>query len=169
LINQMRFLARDELPAKQAIPLGPLVEEAFQEAQKHQASRSSKLQLDSLKQPVIVDGDRSALKHALAEILLNAIQANPADAKVDVQATFNPSTDGNSRVVIEVRDNGTGFSAEAAQRAAEPFFTTRNVGLGLGLTVCRRIVELHQGRLEFQAPQPGQPGIVRISLPSSPA
>ena len=50
-----------------------------------------------------------------------------------------------------------------------PFFTTRNVGLGLGLTVSQKIIETHRGRLEIVPPQTGQHGIVRVSLPLEPA
>jgi nitrogen fixation/metabolism regulation signal transduction histidine kinase len=49
-----------------------------------------------------------------------------------------------------------------------PFFTTRNVGLGLGLTVSRKIIETHHGRLEIVPPQSGQSGVVRVSLPLEP-
>ena len=64
-----------------------------------------------------------------------------------------------------MQDNGSGFSPEAAQKAAAPFFTTRNVGLGLGLTVTRKIVETHHGKLEIVSPKSGHAGVVRISLP----
>ena len=66
---------------------------------------------------------------------------------------------------IEVQDNGTGFTSEAAQKAPAPFFTTRNVGLGLGLTVSRKIIETHHGKLEIVSPKSGQAGVVRICLP----
>jgi len=66
---------------------------------------------------------------------------------------------------IEVRDPGAGFAPDDAQRATTPFYTTRQVGLGLGLTVCRKIIETHQGKLEVVAPDSGQPGCVRIFLP----
>jgi nitrogen fixation/metabolism regulation signal transduction histidine kinase len=67
---------------------------------------------------------------------------------------------------IEVQDNGSGFSDEAAQKAPSPFFTTRNVGLGLGLTVSRKIIETHNGKLEIVQPKAGHSGIIRISLPT---
>ena len=73
--------------------------------------------------------------------------------------------DGSAELQVEVRDAGGGFTAEAAKRAAEPFFTTRNVGLGIGLTVSRRIIESHHGRLDIPAPQAGSSGLVRIFLP----
>jgi C4-dicarboxylate-specific signal transduction histidine kinase len=64
-----------------------------------------------------------------------------------------------------VRDNGAGFEPEAAQKAFAPFYTTRNVGLGLGLTVSRKIIETHHGRLEIVSPKTGEAGVVRIRLP----
>jgi nitrogen fixation/metabolism regulation signal transduction histidine kinase len=64
-----------------------------------------------------------------------------------------------------VQDNGAGFTPEAVQKASAPFFTTRNVGLGLGLTVSRKIIETHLGKLEIIAPKTGHTGLVRISLP----
>jgi nitrogen fixation/metabolism regulation signal transduction histidine kinase len=51
------------------------------------------------------------------------------------------------------------------RRAAEPFYSTRNVGLGIGLTVTRKIIESHHGRLEIPANLSGTSGVVRIALP----
>ncbi len=70
-----------------------------------------------------------------------------------------------SGLQIEIEDNGEGFSAEAAQKAPAPFYTTRNVGLGLGLAVSRKIIESHHGRLEIPPPRPGLHGVVRVMLP----
>jgi signal transduction histidine kinase len=164
LVNQMRFLARDSLLTHDAFPIAPLIEEAYQEACKHQSSQSAQLRYDSASKPIIVNGDRVALKHALAEVMLNALQANPADAKIGVHLETDSNGHGPA-VRIEVQDNGDGFTSEAAQKAPAPFFTTRNVGLGLGLTVSRKIIETHHGKLEIVPPQTGHAGIVRISLP----
>ena len=53
-------------------------------------------------------------------------------------------------LALRVRDNGKGFALEAAGRATEPFFTTRSTGVGLGLTIARRVIEAHHGRLEIR-------------------
>jgi signal transduction histidine kinase/DNA-binding NarL/FixJ family response regulator len=164
LINQMRFLARDSLTSLEAFPLTPLIQEAYDEARKHQPSKTAKLKYDNGGKPVIVSGDRAALKHALTEVMINALQANPSDAKIGVHLQTGEQA-GPSDLLIEVEDNGTGFSPEAIQRAPAPFFTTRNVGLGLGLTVTRKIIETHRGRLEIVPPKAGHSGVVRISLP----
>lgn len=165
LINQMRFLARDSLVTQEVFPLGPLIEEAYQEACKHQPVKSSQLRYDNANKPIVVNGDRAALKHALAEVMLNALQANPTDPKIGVRLHTDTNGKGNAALQIEVQDNGSGFSPEAMQKAPAPFFTTRNVGLGLGLTVSRKIVETHHGKLEIVDPKTGHAGIIRISLP----
>jgi signal transduction histidine kinase/DNA-binding NarL/FixJ family response regulator len=165
LINQMRFLAREPLISPDAFPIGPLLEEAFQEARKYQPVKAAQLKYESGGSPLTLTGDRAALKHAFAEVLLNALQANPAEPKIGVRLHPDPTANGKGGVQIEVQDNGSGFTVEAAEKAPAPFFTTRNVGLGLGLTVSRKIIETHHGKLEIMTPQLGHSGIVRISLP----
>ncbi len=165
LINQMRFLARDEVASKEAFPLGQLIEDAYQEAKKHLPAKSAHLKYENGKQPIIVAGDRAALKHALSEVMLNALQANPSDATVEVRTESDPCVNGASGVRIEVQDHGSGFTAEAALRVPSPFYTTRNVGLGLGLTVTRKIIETHHGQLHIVTPEAGKAGVVQISLP----
>jgi signal transduction histidine kinase/CheY-like chemotaxis protein len=165
LINQMRFLARDTLGVAQAFPVTPLIREAYEEARKHQPVKAAQFNCEAEDTPIIMTGDRAALKHALTEVILNALQANPSDPKIGVRLHTDANGNGMQGVQIEVQDNGTGFTAEAAQKAPAPFYTTRNVGLGLGLTVTRKIIETHHGKLEIVPPKSGQPGIVRISLP----
>jgi signal transduction histidine kinase len=165
LINQMRFLARDALISNEAFALAPLLEEAYQEARKYQPARSGQLKYDSSKTPIVLTGDRAALKHALAEVMLNALQANPSDPKIGVRLESDLNGSIGQGLQIEVQDNGTGFTPEAAEKASSPFFTTRNVGLGLGLTVSRKIIETHHGKLEIVPPKTGHAGVVRISLP----
>jgi len=169
LTSQMRYLARDSVVSKEAVPLSQLIDEAFKEARTYQPVKSPKLDFIVGSHPIILMGDRAALKYALTEVMLNAIQANTSDAKVGVRAHTDNDSQGSGWVHIDITDNGSGFTAEAAQRVPSPFFTTRTVGLGLGLCVTRRILETHQGRLSLLAGATGQPGTVRISLPLTPS
>jgi len=164
LTSQMRFLAQDSVVSADAFPVAPLIEEAFQEARKYQPVKAAQLKYETGSKPIIVTGNRAALKHALAEVMLNALQANPEEPKIGVRLNADMDN-GKHGLHIEVQDNGSGFSPEAVKKAVVPFFTTRNVGLGLGLTVTRKIVETHHGRLEIVSPKTGHAGVVRISLP----
>jgi len=180
LLNQMRFLARESAASHETFPLAPLIEESYLEAKKHHSAKSSELKYDKGNQAIVIEGDRAALKHALAEVMLNALQANSADGQVSVQTRISGEANGNGTsadgkksghegVFIEIQDNGSGFTADAMQKVPEPFFTTRNVGLGLGLTVSQKIIETHHGRLEIVNPTLGESGLVRISLPAETA
>lgn len=165
LINQMRYLARDSVATTESIPVGTLIEEAYQEARKYHPSKTSQLKYDNAGKPVFVQGDRAALKYALTEVLINAMQANPTDPKVGVRLEAGPNGDTAAGLQIEIQDNGGGFTSEAMQKAVAPFYGTRNVGLGLGLTVTRKILETHHGKLEIVPAATGQAGVVRLSLP----
>ena len=164
LINQMRFLARDTVLSKEAFPLALLIDDAFNEAQKHQPVKTTR-KPESGSPPIILAGDRSALKHALAEIILNGLQANPTEAKIGIRTLTEAVPGGGQWVHVDIQDNGAGFPPEAAKKALDPFFTTRNVGLGLGLTVAHKIIETHHGKLVIGGPKNGEHGVVRISLP----
>jgi nitrogen fixation/metabolism regulation signal transduction histidine kinase len=166
----MRFLARDERSEPAAFPIEPLLRESFQEACRHVPTDNAGWTCENGGgEPLIVTGDRTSLKHALAEIMLNALQANPREPKVRARLQLVSDKQNSPHIQIEIEDNGEGFSADAAQKVPTPFFTTRSVGLGLGLTVSRKIVETHRGRLEIPPPKPGQHGLVRVLLPASPS
>ena len=161
LINQMRFLAREGHIESGSFPVEKLVEDAYQEAMRQQPVEGAQLKIEPGDRSFNITGDRAALKHALSEIMLNALQANPKAPHIGVRFQSSGST-GDRAVTIEVQDNGAGFSAEAAKKVPSAFFTTRNVGLGLGLTVSQKIIETHHGKLEI-VPSPS--GLVRVSLP----
>jgi len=165
LARQMQFLARDGLRRLESVPLAQLIEEAFQEAHTQNPRGSAHLQYNSGGQPLSITADRAGLRHALAEVLLNALQANSADQPIEVVSEQETHEDGSRWVRIEVRDAGSGFDEETAKHATEPFYSTRTVGLGLGLTVTRKILELHRGRLEVCRATANTPSTVRISLP----
>jgi signal transduction histidine kinase/DNA-binding NarL/FixJ family response regulator len=167
LVNQMRYLARDRTEFVEPVQVKQLIEEAFREARTYHPASTVLLHFDS-KESLIVPCDRVGLKHAFAEILLNALQANTQSCQVQVRSKSEVDSTGARWVRIEVSDSGAGFTPEAADKVPKPFFTTRNVGLGLGLAVTDKIIQTHHGKLEIPPPQAGQPGVVRVTLPLDP-
>jgi signal transduction histidine kinase len=153
----------------ESVPVKQLIEEAFREARAYHPSTTVLLQFESSGEPFSVSCDRQGLQHAFAEIILNALQANTQSCQVHVRARTETDSSGSRWAQIEVQDSGAGFSPEAAGKASEPFFTTRKVGLGLGLAVTHKIIQTHSGKMEIPAPRLGSPGLVRISLPLGPA
>ena len=165
LANQMAFLAREwQADFRESVNIADLIVEAFHDAHTfHPGKKIAQLSFNKDLAPWKVAGDHAALRHAFSEIILNALQANPDDPNVSVK--LHEDLTGEHRLDVEVRDTGKGFTTEAASRAPEPFFSTRTVGLGIGLTVSRKIIESHRGTIEIAPSHSGESGLVRISLP----
>jgi len=141
-----------------------MIVEAFHEAHTfHPGKKVAQLSFNKKSAPWKVKADQKALRHAFSEIMLNALQASPENPVVSVN--LEEGKNGERTLTVEVHDRGKGFTTETAQRAPEPFFSTRNVGLGIGLTVSRRIIESHRGRMDISASAEGQHGVVRVLLP----
>ncbi|MGA2747393.1 MAG: ATP-binding protein [Verrucomicrobiota bacterium] len=169
LVDQMRFLARDHIGRLESVPVKQLIEEALRQARAYHPATTVLLQYESSGEPLTLSCDRQGLQHAFTEIILNALQAGAPSCQIQVRTRSETDANGSRWARIEVQDSGGGFSAEAAGKASEPFYTTRKVGLGLGLAVTNKIIQTHSGKMEIPAPRGGSPGVVRVSLPLGPA
>jgi len=167
LANQMMFLARGKTDFGDQIRVNELIDEAFREAYLYHNGKPPDFNIAADMERLTVAGDQKALRHAFSEVLLNALQATQGESKKIAVSISSTGGNGHRGVNVEIRDSGAGFTAETARRAPEPFFSTRNVGLGLGLTVTRKIIEDHKGRVEIATPASKGSGVVRITLPLS--
>ena len=165
LTQQMTFLSRDwDGKSGDTVKLTDLIESAYQDANNYQPGKQQiALKMDKAKAPWKVTGDTKALRHAFSELLLNALQANPDNPLITVRIAEAPSS-GKPGVTVEFQDTGTGFPQDVADKIGEPFHSTRSVGLGLGLTVSRKIIESHRGVIEIPHPDKS-PCVVRVTLP----
>ncbi len=165
LTQQMNFLSRDwDGKAGDSIRLTDLIEDACNDASSYQSSKGKvTLNMDKAKSPWKIAGDTKALRHAFSELLINALQANPENPTITIRMTETPSS-GKPGIAVEFQDTGTGFSRDVADKIGEPFQSTRSVGLGLGLSVSRKIIESHRGSIEIPHPDKS-PGIIRVTLP----
>jgi len=91
--------------------------------------------------------DQQAIGQVLRNLFDNALSASPTEARIQV-AWSDTMLGTKKAIVMTVRDNGPGLSAEEKQRIFEPFFTTKVHGTGLGMAISKRIVESHGGRIE---------------------
>ncbi|WP_126727677.1 hybrid sensor histidine kinase/response regulator [Tautonia sociabilis] len=106
----------------------------------------------------------------LVQVFRNILENALAAASPPVAITIECRTDeieGRDALRVSIRDNGPGLSPEQAERIFEPFFTTKARGTGLGMAICRRIVEAHGGRIAVGPP--GGPGAeIILTLPREP-
>ncbi len=162
LSNQLLFLTRDDTPRHEPIPAQKLIEDAFSDAQTLYGLDGRHLEIDNTAGPLIFDGNRASLLHALSETLLNALQSSPADSAVSIHVGTQKDAD-TTWAKMQIVDRGPGFTPDLATKAVNPFFSTRTVGPGLGLTVAKKIIENHHGRLDLVTGE--KRGEVTIFLP----
>jgi signal transduction histidine kinase len=105
--------------------------------------------------PLVVDADAAQLRQVTLNLLLNALDAVPNGGSIWVEVTLDrraesepePIDQNQPRVRLKVSDNGRGLLALDRDRIYEPFFSTKETGLGLGLAITQRIVRAHGGQL----------------------
>jgi len=105
--------------------------------------------------------DTAQIEQALINLLKNARESGSATGAIELAVQIAPPG-----FAIEVRDRGPGFTQAALENALVPFYSTKETGTGLGLTLCREIVEAHGGRLRL-ANREGGGAIVTLFLPES--
>jgi two-component system, NtrC family, sensor histidine kinase HydH len=111
---------------------------------------------------VMIDIDPEQVQQVLVNLLLNAIDALPAGGAVTVSAE---QPEGGA-VTVSVRDNGSGIAAGVRERLFQPFVTGKADGVGLGLSICKRLVEAHGGSISA-GDAPGGGTVVRFTLPAT--
>ncbi|PYM65878.1 MAG: hypothetical protein DMD79_03950 [Candidatus Rokuibacteriota bacterium] len=166
IVKNFLALARHRAPERGRVAIGPLVQEAIE-------LLAYPLRVDSVEVVVDLAPDLPALwadGHQLHQVLVNlitnahhALRGAPAPRRLTLTASADP---GQSRVAIEVADTGPGIPPEVLSRLFEPFFTTKppGQGTGLGLSLCRGIVEEHAGSITVESGV-GQGARFRIELP----
>jgi signal transduction histidine kinase len=113
--------------------------------------------------PLTIYANRNEIKQVIWNIVLNAIQAMPNGGRLEIKA-FPYIRRGQNGIAVEVGDTGVGIEKENIPKIFEPFYTTREVGTGLGLAVVQRIVEGYKGAIEIES-EKGERTLCKVWLP----
>ena len=113
-------------------------------------------------QPVM--GDRIQLQQVLLNLIMNGVEAMREVTERARELTVSSTLAEPSSVLVAVKDTGAGLDPAVAERMFQPFFTTKPDGLGMGLAICRSIVETHGGRL-WAAPRGPHGADIRFTIP----
>ena len=114
-----------------------------------------------------VQGDQVQLQQVLLNLIINAIEAM-RDVGEEERELLISSRNEPDGISVEVRDSGPGFAPADIERVFEAFYTTKPSGLGLGLSICRSIIEAHNGQL-WVSPNVPRGAIFRFIAPAHPA
>jgi signal transduction histidine kinase len=109
-------------------------------------------------------GDRVQLQQVLLNLIMNGVEAMSGVTERTRELTVSSTLAEPGKLLISVEDTGAGLDPTVAQRIFEPFFTTKSEGLGMGLSICRSIVEGHRGRL-WASPRAPHGTAVHFTIP----
>ena len=165
VIKGIRAMCRSGTTKQEPVDVDGLVQKVVALAEAEIKRKAIRLTLDfSGKTGLEVKGSEVQLQQVVQNVLLNAIEAMGTAANGDqaLRVTSREASDGNA--VIEIEDTGPGIAPDNMDKIFDPFFTTKAEGMGLGLPICRSIVEAHGGKLTVANRSP-RGAIVQIAIP----
>ena len=113
-----------------------------------------------------VRANRVQLQQVLLNLIINGVDSMAEKDEPRVLSIKSRASEGG-RVVVSVADTGTGIKPQDADRIFNPLFTTKSDGMGMGLSICRAIIEAHEGRLSF-VPNNPRGAVFQFTLPANP-
>lgn len=164
LVNDLLAYARPIAPEPGLVDVRNLVMHAVELAAGGSRDISQiELELDLEREVDPVEGDEALLRHALINIVDNALQAMPMGGTLSITCR-NTTVDGRPSVAVDFHDTGEGMDTLVRSKARDPFFTTRQTGTGLGLAIVDRVARVHGGRVEIES-RHGQGSTVSFVVP----
>jgi nitrogen fixation/metabolism regulation signal transduction histidine kinase len=157
IASEFSLLGRENLPDLEMLDAGALL----QEVRSLYPSPDGRFTVEVEADPSLpIWGSRSALMKVLTNLVENARQAMSEQGTVVLRAER-----GDSRAVLEIVDEGPGIADEVEDRLFEPYFSTKSTGTGLGLVICRNLMEKMGGQITLGNRPDGRGAIARLSLP----
>lgn len=164
--DRIRDLVKKTPAGLESVDLNQAIREVIEmtrtEASRHRVSVA--IDLAAMLPPV--NGDRVQIQQVVLNLTMNAIEALSGVSEGPRELEIRTSFDDGAVVLVSVRDSGPGFAPRVREHLFEMFNTTKPNGLGLGLAICRSIVDVHGGRL-WAEPQEPRGAAFHFTIPSS--
>ncbi|MGF6856918.1 trifunctional serine/threonine-protein kinase/ATP-binding protein/sensor histidine kinase [Paraburkholderia sp. CI3] len=154
VIGRIRELIRKAPPRKERMDLNEAIREVIELTRGEATKRGASVQTQLAGGLPHIEGDRVQLQQVLLNLLINAIEAMSGVNDGARELIVTTGTADAGCVLVAVLDSGPGFAADRAEHVFAPFYTTKSAGLGMGLSICRSIIEAHGGRLWASANVP---------------
>jgi len=147
VISRMRALVRKAPSRKDQLDINETIREVIALTRNELHRNGTSLQTQLADGLPLVPGDRIQLQQVMLNLILNAVEAMSGSDKGSRELLISTEEDGTNRVRIAVRDWGPGLKPESVDRLFDAFYTTKPGGMGMGLSICRSIIEAHGGRV----------------------
>jgi PAS domain S-box-containing protein len=147
VIRRVRALANKNDIEKAPLDVNDVVREVIALVQPQLLSHQASLRIELAPALPMIFGDRIQLQQLMINLMMNGIEAMQCVKERPCELVIRSAQDETQQVLVSVEDGGVGIPAENADRLFNAFFTTKSGGMGMGLSICRSIVEAHGGRL----------------------
>jgi PAS domain S-box-containing protein len=164
VIRGLRALAKKSGPQLARLDIDDIIREVLALTTGELRRNGVALQTDLTAGDRLVLGDRVQLQQVLLNLIMNGVDAMRGVTERTRELMVSSTLADADSVLVSVEDTGAGLEPAVAQRLFEPFFTTKPEGLGMGLSICRSIVEGHRGRM-WASPRAPHGAAIRFTVP----
>jgi PAS domain S-box-containing protein len=154
VIGRIRELIKKAPPRKEGVDMNAAIGEVIELTRGEAAKNGASVQTALGEGLPLVEGDRVQLQQVVLNLIVNAVQAMGEVAEGPRELFITTAPAEPNGVLVVVKDSGPGLDPESLERLFDPFYTTKPGGLGMGLSICRSIIEAHGGRLWVTANLP---------------
>lgn len=163
VLSRIRALFKKEAPAKDWLDINEVIHELTTFLHDDAMRRRIVIRTDLVPGLAKVKADRVQLQQVVLNLMMNGMDAMAETSDRAKELLISARSD-ESEILVRVEDSGVGLDPEAAEKIFNPFFTTKQHGIGMGLSISRSIIESHEGRL-WAAPRPSGGAIFQFTLP----
>jgi C4-dicarboxylate-specific signal transduction histidine kinase len=166
VIGRLRALSRKAPPLKDSLSINEAVLDVIALTRGEVVKNGISLRTELAEGLPRIHADRVQLQQVILNLIINAVEAMSGVGEGLRELVIGTEVDESRGVAVTVRDSGPGLNSESLERVFEPFYTTKPHGMGMGLSICRTIVEAHGGRI--WASRPAWPGAaLQFALPAA--
>jgi PAS domain S-box-containing protein len=166
IIDRIRSMAVRGSPQRVPLQINDVIDEALRLLRHEFTAQGIQLRVDAAADLPPIHADRVQLQQVLVNLCVNALQAmTKADTPQRALRLRSCRSEAHDGIQIQVEDSGPGVPSERRQQVFDPLFTTRPGGMGMGLRICRSIIEAHGGTIHVSACSEGQGAVFCFDLP----
>jgi len=167
VIRRIRALAKKTDTKMEPLDLNEVLSEALTFVQHELISSRVALRVEYASALPVILADRVQLQQVILNLVINGIEAMQPITDRSRELVIRSEQDDAQQVRVTVTDCGVGFSADSTDRLFNTLFTTKSSGMGMGLSICRSIIELHGGRI-WAVPEVAHGATIQFTLPLHP-
>ncbi len=147
VIERIRALVKKAPPRKEALEINGAILEVIALTRVEILKKGVSVQTQLAEGLPLIQGDRVQLQQVMLNLIINAVEAMSAVSQGARELLISTGKDASGGVLVAVRDSGPGLNPESFDHLFDAFYTTKPRGMGMGLSICRSIVEAHGGQI----------------------